>query len=60
MPRRKKHKITALPVTGRPKGPAKVPIYVRVLAGTKRTIDAECFAEDKARGEVIDRWAEKP
>lgn len=42
---------------GRPKGPVRRGIYIRVLPGTKRAIDVQCFHEDISRGMLVDRWA---
>jgi hypothetical protein len=44
---------------GRRKGPAKVPLRLRVLPETFRTLDLLAFAKSQSRGEIVDQMARR-
>lgn len=44
---------------GRKRGPNKIPVKLRVLPETFRTLDLLAFAKNQSRGEVVDRLARR-
>jgi hypothetical protein len=47
------------PGAGRPTGPPKVSVRLRMLPETFRTLDLLAFAKSQSRGEIVDQLARR-